>query len=142
MRSLRQINLARLLIAMVFFFNVQCALVFIISPERYAPGFEVSGAVGNVIIRSIGILFLMWNVPYAVALGDPVRHALSLTETLIMQAIGLFGETVLLATLEPGHAALRNTAQRFIIFDGLGLIALLFAAYIAAGLRRSPGNAR
>jgi hypothetical protein len=76
----------------------------------------------------MGILFLMWNVPYALAAWHPRRHRTSLLEALIMQAIGLLGETALLLLLPPGHEPLRATAMRFIFFDGFGLLLLLVAA--------------
>ena len=123
----RQLWTARILIGLVFFFNVQCALAFLIVPQRYAPGFELSGPVGEGMVRGMGILFLMWNVPYAVALAHPIHRRVSLLEALAMQAIGLIGESLLLATLEPGHAILRGSVLRFILFDGAGLVALLLA---------------
>lgn len=128
--------LSRLLIAVVLFFNVQCALAFLISPQLYAPGFELSGAAGEGMLRGMGVLFLMWNVPYAVALSHPVRRRVSLVEALAMQAIGLAGESLLLLGLEPGHALLRASVGRFILFDGLGLL-LLAGAWLLT--TRSPG---
>ena len=35
--------LARLLIGIVLFWNVQCALIFMLAPATFAPGFELSG---------------------------------------------------------------------------------------------------
>jgi hypothetical protein len=84
-------NLARVLIGAVFLVNVQCALAFLIWPERYAPTFEMGGVVGVAMVRGLGVLFLMWNVPYAVALWHPVRHRDFLFTALVMQAIGLLG---------------------------------------------------
>jgi hypothetical protein len=115
------------LIGLVLFFNVQCALVFLISPESFAPGFELQGAAGSGMVRGMGILFLMWNVPYAAALIHPVRWRVSLYEAVIMQAIGLAGETFLLATFPPGHPIISETVIRFIVFDGSGLLLLLLA---------------
>jgi hypothetical protein len=37
---------ARLAIGFVFVVNLNCALAFILTPERYAPGFEISGVAG------------------------------------------------------------------------------------------------
>ena len=65
---------ARLLIGIVFLWNVQCGMVFLLWPERYAPGFELTGAPGAAAVRGLGVLFLMWNVPYAVALWNPLRY--------------------------------------------------------------------
>jgi hypothetical protein len=84
----------------------------------------------------MGILFLMWNVPYAVAFWHPVRHRLSLLEAVVMQAMGVVGEMLLLWTLPAGHAALRATARRFILFDGAGLLVLVAAMWLAR--RRRP----
>lgn len=125
LKTLYTNQLPRILIAVVFFFNVQCALLFIIDPAAYAPSFELQGMAGDAVLRGMGILFLMWNVPYFVALLDPLKHRTSLIEAVIMQAIGLSGETILLLTLPQGHLTLRSTALRFILFDGGGLILLV-----------------
>lgn len=125
-----RIRWARLWIGGVLFFNVQCALAFLIQPQAYVGAFELQGTAGEVMVRSMGILFLMWNVPYAFALIHPVNNRLSLWQAWAMQAIGLIGETLLLAALPEGHAALRATALRFIWFDGAGLLALTGALLI------------
>ncbi len=123
----RLVWISRFLIGLVLFFNVQCALVFLISPANFAPGFELQGVVGDSMVRAMGILFLMWNVPYVIAVMHPVRRRISLYEALVMQAIGLIGETVLLVTFPAGHPVLRETVGRFIFFDGAGLGFLLIA---------------
>ncbi len=123
--------LARLLIGLVFFFNVQCAILFLAAPQLYAANFELSGPPGEGMLRGLGLLFLMWNVPYAVALWNPVRQRTSLYEALAMQAIGVVGETLLLLTFPPGHAAIRTSVGRFILFDGSGLVLLVLAALLA-----------
>ena len=125
-----RIRWARLWIGGVLFFNVQCALAFLIQPQAYVGAFELQGTAGEVMLRSMGILFLMWNVPYAFALIHPEKNRLSLWQAWAMQTIGLMGETILLATLPEGHAALRATALRFIWFDGAGLLALTGALMI------------
>jgi hypothetical protein len=122
--------LSRVLIGVVFGWNVQCALVFILWPEAYTPGFELQGIAGTAMLRGMGVLFLMWNVPYAVALWNPLRHRVSLYQAVTMQAIGLAGETLLLVTLPGDHALLRASTQRFIYFDGAGLVLLLVAAWV------------
>ena len=127
--------ISRLLIAYVLFVNVQSAVLFLLQPEAYAPGFELSGAAGAGMVRGMGLLFLMWNVPYAVALSHPVRRRISLYEALVMQAIGLFGETFLLMSLPPGHAALVDSVGRFILFDGIGLGALVVALFLTINLK-------
>ncbi len=118
----------QILIGLVFFFNIQCALAFLWSPQRYAPGFELEGVVGAGMVRALGLLFLMWNVPYFVALIHPVSHHLSVMEAVGMQAIGFFGEVLLFLSFPAGHQVIQATVTRFAIFDGLGLLALLLAA--------------
>jgi len=119
--------LSRALIAYVLFVNVQSAVLFLAQPEAFAPGFELSGAAGRGMVQGMGILFLMWNVPYALALSHPVRRRVSLLEAVVMQAIGVFGETLLLLGLPAGHPALVDSVGRFIVFDGIGLVALVIA---------------
>ena len=125
-----RIKFARLLIGLVIFFNLQAAVLFIISPAAYSAGFEVGGVAGEKLVQGMGILFLMWNVPYIYALINPIRHRTSLHQAIIMQAIGVVGETILWLTLPPGHSTMENTVIRFAIFDGSGLIALCAALWV------------
>lgn len=135
--AMKRIWLARLLIGWVFFFNLQCSVVFLWSPQLYVSSFELSGPAGEGMLRGLGLLFLMWNVPYAVALWNPARRQVSLYEAVAMQTIGLLGETALLLTFSSGHAAMRDSLSRFILFDGAGLAALLVAAWLV--LQKKPG---
>ena len=128
--SSMRIWLARLLIGYVLFVNLQAAVLFLAQPEAFAPGFELSGAAGRGLLQGMGLLFLMWNVPYAVALSQPVKQRVSLLEALVMQAIGVFGETFLLLGLPAGHPALIDSVGRFIVFDAIGLGALVIAVVI------------
>ena len=128
--------IARLLIGSVLFVNVQCAILFVTIPADFAPGFELSGPVGEAILRGLGVLFLMWNVPYAVAAYDPLKHRRSLYEAIAMQAIGFFGESWILWQTPPGHPALTASVIRFIIFDGVGLLVLCLAAAAASWKER------
>ena len=127
MKTSRSLLIARILIGLVTFFNLQCATVFLISPARYASAFEVSGVPGSSFVSALGILFLMWNVPYLFALFHPVRYRISLIQAVIMQAVGLIGETILYLNTPLTHAILRQSTLRFIIFDGGGLLFLLAA---------------
>jgi len=120
--------IARGLIAIVTAWNLQAALVFIFWPERFVPGFELTGVPGAAAVRGTGILFLMWNVPYLVALWHPQRYRLALGMSLVMQSIGLVGESMILVTLPHEHTLLYASILRFIIFDGSGLL-LLAAAF-------------
>ncbi len=124
--------LARFLIGVVLFFNVQCALVFLLTPAPYVGSFELAGIPGKMMVQGMGLLFLMWNVPYAFAVRDPILRRGSLIEAIIMQAIGVVGETVLLSSLPPEHWTLRDTALRFIGFDGSGLVLLLVGLWLVS----------
>jgi hypothetical protein len=130
-RVVSSLLLARGMIGLVLFFNLQCALAFIWTPGQFAPGFELVGMAGSALVQGMGILFLMWNVPYLVAFYHPQKQRTALYEAIAMQAIGLFGETFLLAGLPSGHAALQATTIRFIAFDASGLILLVMAAMIS-----------
>lgn len=114
----------RLVVGVVFFFNVTCALAFIARPGDYAPAFEVSGVPGETLVRGMGILFLMWNATYPPVLVRPDRQRTLFAVILAQQAIGVVGETAMWATLPPGHPALWATGLRFILFDGAGLVAM------------------
>jgi len=116
--------LARAVVGLVFFFNVTCAIPFIAWPDRYAPGFEVSGVPGQALVRGMGILFLMWNATYPPVLVRPEHNRTLFLVILAQQAIGLAGETWMWAALPAGHAVLRNTGLRFIAFDGAGLVGM------------------
>lgn len=124
--------LSRLLVGIVFAWNIQCALLFIFSPANFAPGFELPGEAGTAATRGFGVLFLMWNVPYGVALWHPIRHRLALFEALIMQAVGLAGEGWIYTTLPAvEHAVVHQSLARFITFDAMGLAALALAAWLS-----------
>jgi hypothetical protein len=102
-------------------------------PDRYAPGFEVSGVPGRVLVRGIGILFLMWNATYPPVLVRPDRNRTLFAVILVQQAIGLAGETWMWATLPAGHAALWMTGLRFIAFDGAGLVGMGLVFWLLSG---------
>jgi hypothetical protein len=133
MKPSTNLLLARLAILIVFLWNVQCALAFLFWPGRFAAGFELSGMPGEAALRGLGVLFLMWNVPYAVALWHPLRYRISLYEATAMQAIGLLGESLILLGLPPAHEALQASLLRFITFDGAGLVLLLLAVWLVRG---------
>ena len=121
---------ARSLVGMVFIINLQSALAFMINPNGFAPMYELIGIPGTAAIQGFGVLFLMWNIPYAVALINPVKFHISHYEAIIMQTIGLVGESLIYYNLPTKFTVLRNSILRFIIFDGAGLVALVIAAWI------------
>ena len=122
--------LSRFLILVVTFLNLECAISFLVNPGSYAPAYELTGDVGSAMIRSLGLLFVMWNVPYVVALIHPVKHRLSLIEAVIMQGIGVIGETILLLAIPGSHPTLTASVIRFIAFDGGGLVLLMIALFL------------
>ena len=121
--------LSRILIAVVTAWNLQAALVFILWPERFASGFELTGVPGAAAVRGTGILFLMWNVPYLVAFWNPRKYRLVLGIAIVMQFVGLVGESIILFTLPDGHALLSTSVTRFIVFDASGLVLLVLAQW-------------
>ena len=134
-------KIARILIGLVFLGNIQCALVFLFNPSPYMVGFGLEGGVGEQIVRAFGLLFLMWNVPYAFALANPVKHRISLIEAVIMQAIGLIGETSILLIGGTYPSPIESTLRCFILFDGIGLVFLLVALWFAR-VKKLPTLAR
>ncbi|MBA4386033.1 MAG: hypothetical protein C0410_14945 [Anaerolinea sp.] len=129
--------IARLLIALVTFFNLQCALFFIFRPADYAPGFELTDVPGSAVIQGMGLLFLMWNIPYLFALVNPLKYSISLIEAVSMQTVGVFGETILLLVLKGEHPLIKASVQRFILFDGAGLVLLSIALFLIVRYKRS-----
>ena len=120
-------RLARVALSVVLIANLSAALPFVLRPADYAAGFELSGVPGEVAVRGLGILFLMWAVPFFPAIIHPARYRIAFTCVLAMQVIGLAGELLMLMGLPAGHAALRATGLRFVAFDGAGLLLLLVA---------------
>lgn len=121
---------SRLLIGIVTFLNLQAAVLFMLVPYRFVSSFELTGETGKAVIQALGVLFLMWNVPYIFALINPIKNRISLVQANIMQAIGVIGETGILIRLEGSHPILSASVTRFIIFDACGLVLLLAALLI------------
>lgn len=118
---------SRLLIGFVTAWNLQAAFAFIFSPGGFVRAYELSGVPGEAAIRGVGILFLMWNIPYLFSLVNPIHYRLALTLSLLMQLIGLIGESFIYFTLPAGHGLLGGSILRFIAFDGAGLALLAIA---------------
>ncbi|NMC52694.1 MAG: hypothetical protein GYA48_03570 [Chloroflexi bacterium] len=125
----RQLFLARFLISLVLFVNLQAAVLFFISPQRYAPSFQLSGVTGPFVIQSIAVLFLMWTVPYFFAAINPIKYRVSLVQAVIMQIIGVVGESLIYLNLPEKLNILKLSLQRFILFDSTGVL-LLIAAFL------------
>ncbi|MFZ3070810.1 MAG: hypothetical protein WA110_06810 [Anaerolineaceae bacterium] len=117
----------RFFIGIVLFLNLQAAIGYIFNPRTYLGSFELEGTPATAALAGTGILFAMWQVPYCFAVVNPVKYKTSLVEAVLMQAIGLIGETWLRTRIEPAHTILRGSLLRFIIFDAGGLVLLLIA---------------
>ena len=137
-QSTKRIWIARVLVALVFAINVQCALQFILWPGAYTAAYQVEGASAEVIVRTVGICFLMWNATYPPVIVHPERHRTLFGIVLAQQAIGLIGESLLLFSLGPGLEQLGASILRFIAFDAGGLVLLA----IAFGLTRTAPRAQ
>jgi hypothetical protein len=111
--------------------NLSAAVPMVLWPDRYTGGFEVAGTPGLVLVRSIGLLFLMWVVPYVPAILHPQRYRICLMVILAQQCIGLLGESLMAVVLPAGHPALWATGTRYIIFDTAGLFLLGAAWYLS-----------
>jgi hypothetical protein len=140
-KEFARLLLPRLLILLVLAMNLQCALAYIFNPLPYVAPFELSGEPGRAAVVGIGILFVMWQVPYVFALVNPERNRRSLLEAILMQSIGLVGESLLLRSIPLAHTALRASILRFIIFDAGGLLLLLTAAVFIFRIKKAtPGE--
>lgn len=130
----------RVAFAAVFAVNVQCAVQFALWPEAFAGAYELAGVAGEAAVRGLGIAFLMWNATYPAFIVAPARFRVLGWVILAQQAIGLAGESLLLAGLPAGHDVLAASVARFIAFDGAGLVvmAIAFAAFLVASKRRNP----
>ena len=126
-RKLASLWFARTALLAVLIANMTAAIPYVLRPADYAAAYELTGVPGEVAVRGFGILFLMWAVPFVPAIWHPTRNRVAFVCVLAMQAIGLAGESLMLAGLPAGHAALRTTGLRFIAFDGAGLVLLLIA---------------
>ncbi len=122
---------SRLLIFIVLALNLQCALSFIFNPLPYIAPYELSGEGGRAAIIGTGILFVMWQVPYVFALAHPRRNSRSLLEAVLMQVIGVVGESLLLTTIPAANESLRSSIVRFIKFDAGGVVLLVGALLLA-----------
>jgi len=128
---------ARLLIAVVIAWNLECALVFWLNPGVFAPGFELAGVPGAAAVQGFAVLFVMWNIPYLVALWNPMHHRRSVWESLVMQTVGVIGESLILFLLPAGHAILHASLLRFIFFDATGVLLLIGAGLVS---NKQPGG--
>lgn len=127
----KRIWIARVLVAAVFFANVQCAVQFIVWPDAYAAAYQLEGASAEAIVWSFGICFLMWNATYPPVIARPERHRTLFGVVIAQQVIGLVGETLLFFALDASLTTLASSILRFIAFDATGLVFLVAAFAIS-----------
>jgi len=127
----------RLLILIVTAWNLLCAIQFLLYAPDYAPSFDLPfGETGMAVIQSLGILFLMWNIPYIFALLNPTKWFIALISAVLMQFTGLIGEIWIKSQLiNPQNMA--ASIQRFILFDAIGLVLLMSAMGLVWRIRRN-----
>ena len=122
---------ATILVSFVFIINVQAGLDFFLRPSIFVSAYELTGIPGQVAIAGTGLLFIMWNIPYAFALWNPFKNLTSLIQAILMQLIGCIGETIILFRYpHEQHSILTTSIQRFILFDTIGLGLLLIAGLL------------
>ncbi|MEA4812974.1 MAG: nitroreductase family protein [Anaerolineaceae bacterium] len=138
-KTLASLWVARAFIGLVMLSNLYAALPFYLFPQRFASAYELSGVPGNTALAGMGLLFLMWQVPFMAALIHPLKNKVSLYELICMQLIGLLGESLLYFRVPAQHALLRQGIQRFIIFDGIGLGFLWLALWLVKKCREMKG---
>jgi hypothetical protein len=132
------IIIARIFIGFVFFVNIQAGFDFYFHPQKYSYAYELIGTSGNMAISGFGLLFLMWNIPYAFALWNPIKHWISLIQAVLMQMIGCIGEIALIFRIpENQYPLLRSSMLRFILFDSIGLFLLLIAFFLTKYAKNS-----
>lgn len=123
--------LLRAAFAIVFAWNVLCALQFVIAPASFVGAYQLSGAAGEAAVRGIGVTFLMWNVTYPAFLAAPERFRALGWVILVQQLIGLVGEGLILSGLpHAGYEVLSASIVRFMAFDGAGLVLMGAAFYL------------
>ncbi len=127
--------IARLLVTAVFAMNVTCALQFIVDPATYVHAYELEGPGALAAIQGMGIVFLMWNATYPPVIARPNDYRVLFAVVLAQQVIGLVGETSLLLVLA-GTGDLHASILRFIVYDAIGLVALV-AAFLMSRKDRS-----
>ena len=116
---------SRIAVLFVFIWNIQCAFVFIFTPERYISAYELTGVGGIAAIQGMGVAFLMWNVTYPLVILAPKKHFLLFKIVLIQQLVGLLGESYILLTTASTHLPLKSSLLKFILFDAAGFLLML-----------------
>jgi hypothetical protein len=130
--------IASILVGIVFVINIQAGIDFFFNPQKYTTAFELTGIQGEVSVAGVGLLFLMWNIPYGFAIANPVKYYISLLQAVLMQLMGVVGETIIYLRIpDQSHMLLSGSIKRFIIFDSAGLFFLIVAGFLIIRLKRT-----
>jgi hypothetical protein len=133
--------IASILVGIVFVINIQAGIDFFFNPQKYTTAFELTGIQGEVSVAGVGLLFLMWNIPYGFAIANPVKYYISLLQAVLMQLMGVVGETIIYLRIpDQSHMLLSGSIKRFIIFDSAGLFFLIVAGFLIIRLKRTAWN--
>lgn len=127
----KRILIARILVIAVFVMNVSCAIQFIAQPEAFVHAYELTGPGAEAAIVGFGIAFLMWNATYPPLIANPTKYGVLFGVVLVQQILGLIGETILRFTLPPEMTVLASSLLRFMVFDAVGLVALVAAFMVS-----------
>jgi hypothetical protein len=120
-----RLQLSRAAVGIVLFLNIQCAVQFLASPQitRRVLNFQEHGR--NSYSR-YGNLIPYVECALCFCLNPPVKYRISYFQAVIMQFIGLLGETFLWIVIPSENALIAANISRFIIFDGTGLVFMTF----------------
>jgi len=133
--------IASILVGIVFVINIQAGIDFFFNPQKYTTAFELTGIQGEASVAGVGLLFLMWNIPYGFAIANPVKYYISLLQAVLMQLMGVVGETIIYLRIpDQSHMLLSGSIKRFIIFDSAGLFFLIVAGFLIIRLKRTAWN--
>ncbi len=124
--------IARILVFVVFAWNIICAVQFISTPDAYAASYQLTGVGAQAAVEGMGIVFLMWNVTYPLVILKPSKYRAMFIVVIIQQIIGLFGEVFVLSGLGSNAGVLMGSLLRFIRFDAAGLVLLIIAYALSA----------
>ena len=63
--------IVRIIFAVVFFLNIQCAFQFIVSPEHYLAAYELEGVSGSKRVKSLQFVIISFIALVAMGAQDP-----------------------------------------------------------------------
>lgn len=127
--------IASLFILFVAAWNIQAGIQFLVNPEKYSWGFYLTGYAAEKAVQGVGLLFIMWTVPYLFAAIRPDMERLLLFACITAQTVGVIGEALILSSIPTDFPAMQFTISRFLIFDAAGILFLLSAYLLTRPLK-------